>query len=346
MKAALFTDLRTMVPAEIPDPAPPGPGEVLLRIEEVGICGSDLHYYRTGRIGSQVMSFPTTLGHECAATVEAVGEGVARLRPGDRVAVDPAISCGTCDQCRCGRLHTCRHVKFMAVAGQLPGCLCEFAVMPEACCFLISDTWTWGQGVMMEPFAICLYAAKLAGDLTGQAVGILGAGPIGLCLLTALNARGPSHVVVTEPLTWRRRHAQNLGAEWTGDPRDPEWEAEVAEQHPEGLDVVFECAGEPSAYDDALRLLRPGGRLFVLGIPEHDRMSFDADLLRRKELSIHMVRRQNDCTHEALELAEARGIDFEPMITHRFPLDQAQKAFDTVADYRDGVVKALITIGR
>src|SRR4030042_6278606 len=131
MKAMLLTDIRRMELADVPEPKIKKGTGVLLKIEMVGVCGSDVHYYETGRIGSQIVEYPFIVGHECTATVKAVGRIVSRVRAGDRVVVDPAIACNKCDQCRVGRRNTCRNLRFLGCPGQASGCLCEYIVMSQ-----------------------------------------------------------------------------------------------------------------------------------------------------------------------------------------------------------------------
>ena len=205
MKAVVLTGIRRMEVVDVAEPRTRETKDVLLKIEAVGICGSDIHYYETGRIGSEVIEYPFILGHECAATVEAVGKKVTRVKVGERVAVEPAIVCETCDQCKAGRGNTCRNLKFLGCPGQMPGCLCEYIVMPERCCLPIGDRMvrrahhpeqsrriTFGQAVLCEPLAIGMHAVRKATQnlkLKTQNYGILGAGPIGLAVCWSARLR-------------------------------------------------------------------------------------------------------------------------------------------------------------
>jgi L-iditol 2-dehydrogenase len=298
------------------------------------------------------------MGHECTAVVAEVGPAVRGLSPGDRVAVDPLIACGRCDQCRAVRKHTCRQQHFLGCPGQQQGCLCERLVMPSECCFRVPEQLSVGAAVMVEPFAIALHALNQLGSAQGKHVAVLGSGPIGLCVLAALRWAGAASVALTDRLSYRLEMAQSLGAtsvhrssDAAGGEggslahsldRDP-----VAQQilaaHPEGVDAVFDCSGEQAALDQAATLLAPGGTLVIVGIPEASLMSFDINTWRRKELSVRNVRRQNECTDRALELLGSGQIQLDSIITHRFELDATQAAFDLVANYREGVGKALIT---
>lgn len=256
MKAMALTGLRRMETLRIADPAPPAGREALLRVEAVGVCGSDVHYYATGRIGSQVVEPPFIVGHECAATVLEAGPGTSRVRPGERV-------------------------------------------------------------------------------------GILGAGPIGLCVLSAAREAGASRIYVTEPLAERRDAARRAGADWTGAPAEHA-AAEIGRLEPLQLDAVFECSGDLPAFDDGVRLLKPGGRLLLVGIPEAPRVSFEIDLLRRKEIRIQNVRRQNGFLEAALQRIEDGRMNVDLLVTHRFGFADTAAAFELVDGKRDGVIKAMI----
>ena len=165
MKAMALTARNEMTPADVPAPEIRNDTDVLLKVRAVGVCGSDVHYYRTGRIGSQVVTYPFRVGHEFAATVQATGRKVGRVKIGDLVAVDPAISCGQCDQCRAGRRHTCRKLLFLGCPGQIEGCLCEYVVMPENCCYPVRPPITPEQAAFAEPLSIGIYAVTLAGTV-------------------------------------------------------------------------------------------------------------------------------------------------------------------------------------
>lgn len=343
MKVAYLTALRTVEIREEPTPQLQRDHDVLIRVATVGVCGSDMHYYRTGRIGDQVVQYPWIVGHECAGTVEAVGPAATGVAVGDRVAVDPLIACGRCDQCLSGRAHTCRDQVFLGCPGQMGGSLADYITMPASCCFPVPETMTMPQATMVEPFSIGYYAARrLAGDVAGKTAAILGAGPIGLCILAALKHGGAGAVYMTDLRDNRLELARRMGANWTGNPEKEDITAAITQAQPLGVDLAFECAGEQSTLDQCVDILTPGGTLLAVGIPEVDRVSFLVDLFRRKELVLQNVRRQNDCVVEAIELIATGQVDLDAMITHNYCLEQTNEAFNVVADYRDNAVKAMI----
>jgi len=342
MKAAVLTGIRRMEVRDVPDPRIEKDTEVLLKIEKVGVCGSDVHYFETGRIGSQVVQFPFIVGHECSATVAQVGPAVKRVRPGDRVVVEPAVPCHDCDQCRRGRENTCFHMRFLGTPGQGNGCLSEFIVMPEECCFPISGRITLEQGALCEPLAIGVYSVKQSHLPKDADVAILGAGPIGLSCMVVARAQGVRTCYVTEKIDERVTLARDNGATWVGNPLKEDVVRAVLREQPLGMDVVYECAGQQETIDQAIDLLRPGGKLMLIGIPREERIAFSIDKIRRKEVTIVNVRRQNGCTQAAIDLIASSKLNVDFMVTHRFELGHVQNAFEMVAGYRNGAVKAMI----
>ncbi|MGW8314821.1 MAG: zinc-dependent alcohol dehydrogenase [Bacteroidales bacterium] len=342
MKAMMLTGIREMEMRDVPDPLIKDAGEVRIRLLTLGVCGSDIHYYVSGKIGSQVVQYPFTVGHECAGVVEAVGPGVTRVKPGDRIAIEPAMPCWECDQCRAGRPHTCRNLRFLGCPGQAEGSLSELIVMPESSCFPIPDHMTYDEAALSEPLAIGMYAVRQSVAMERAAVGILGFGPIGMSVLLSARALGAKKIYVTDKISERLNLARKSGAVLTGNPENEDVVGKISQSQPALLDVVFECCGQQEAMDQAVQLLKPGGKLMIVGIPEFERWEFEADVARRKELTIQHVRRQNEALRPVLGMLADGSIRAGEMATHRFPFYQAKEAFDLVAGYRDGVMKAMI----
>ena len=344
MKVACFTDLRQIEVVDAPAPVLQRPGDVLLQIDRVGICGSDVHYYLEGRIGNQILQYPATLGHECSGTVLETGADVQDLKAGDRVAVDPAFPCGACDQCLGGRADTCRRLRFMGNPGEAPGAVAERYVAPAACCVPIGASMSLDEAMLVEPLSIGLHAVRLSQLAAGMKIAILGAGPIGLSVLLCAKATAPCTALVTDLLDERLAVAQRCGADTTMNPRQNDVVAEIAESEPQGLDLVFECSGDPACVDQGQSLLRPGGTLILVGIPPVDAVAFDPHRMRRFELRFQAVRRQNHCVEPVVRLISERRLDPAPLLTHRFPLSEISAAFELVAGYRDGVIKAVLDL--
>jgi L-iditol 2-dehydrogenase len=346
MKAAVLLGPGRVDIRDRPKPEVKGKTDVLVRVATVGICGSDLHYFSEEVIGDTVMKYHVVLGHECAGVVEDTGRGVTRVQAGDRVAVEPAISCGACDQCRAGRPNTCRTIEFLGHPKERPGALAEFIVMPEENCLPIPNGMTFTQATLAEPLSIAVHAVDLAGGVEGRTAAVLGSGPIGMCVGLALGNRGAAPPFVTDKVEDRlEAAARRSGAGWTGNPLRLDVVRDILEREPHGLDFVFECCGKQEALDQAVELLKPGGTLMLVGIPLEQRVSFNISRLRRREIRLQNVRRQNRCMEKALEMIGGRAVDIDFLATHTFPLEETQRAFDTALHYRDGVLKALVGVG-
>ena len=345
MKAAVLTGVRSVEVRDIPDPKIEAPDDVLLRTAVAGLCGSDLHYYIADKVGSEKVAYSAIVGHECSAVVEAVGTAVKKVKPGDRVAVEPAISCGACDQCRGGRPHTCRTVGFLGHPGEKDGCLAELFTMPERNLYPIPPTMTPSEAMLAEPLSIALHALQLGGGMPGRAVGVLGTGPIGLCLVMALKAAAVAEVYATDKSEARAKAALRAGASWASNPDREDIVKAVLARQPLGLDAVFEVSGDPAAIEQAVELVKPGGTIYQIGIPLAERIAYPIARLRRKEIAIRNIRRQNRCLERALLLIETKHVDVAWLATHAFALADAARAFATAADRTDGVLKASIVFG-
>lgn len=352
MKTVALTGAGKFEILEIPKPEIVNEDDILFKVSSVGICGSDLHYYRQGSVGEQVIKFPFTVGHECSAVVEEVGAKVKRVKPGDIIAVEPALSCHKCQQCLSGREHTCLNLKFLGAPGQRDGCLAEYIVMPESNCFVVPKNMNEEQAALVEPMSIGYYAVSLAypayqADLVKNqketnSVAILGVGPIGLGVQLSLQEAGINNIYVTDKLNYRLDAAKKAGAIEVGNVDEEDIIAKFSKENPDLFDLVFECCGEQDAIEQAVELLKPGGTLLIVGIPEVDRISFDISKIRRKEITIQNVRRQNNSMQPCIDLTGSGEWSPEFMITHRFPFEKTNEAFDTVSNYKDGVIKALI----
>ncbi len=326
-----------------PDPEILTRDAVKIKLASIGVCGSDIHYYSEGKIGTQVIEYPFAVGHECSGTVVEIGSEVTHVKTGDLVVVDPAIHCGHCDQCLAGRPHTCRNNKFLGCPGQVEGCLSEYIVMPSFTCFPVTGKMNAVQAALIEPFSIGVYAVKLAEiETTETSAVIFGAGPIGLSILLKLLADDIKNVGLVEPLEYRLEKAKEIGVRYVINPERQDVEMEVKKQEELLVDVAFEASGEQDAVNNAVKILKPGGKLVLVGIPPSAQYTFDMDLMRRKELTIINVRRQNHCVEEAIDMVVSGKADVEKMVTHHFSLEETGTAFDIVAGYKDGAIKAMI----
>lgn len=338
----MLTGIRQMKMKDIPEPVVSNDRDVRIRMAAVGICGSDVHYYTQGRIGSQKVVYPFTVGHEGAGVVVGTGAAVKNVKNGDVVAIEPAMPCRYCDQCLSGRYHTCRNLKYLGCPGQAEGCLSEYIVMPEDCCFPLKGGLTADHGAISEPLSIGIYSVEKAGGAAAKKTGVLGFGPIGMCVALTARAEGAGKIYVTDKIDERLAIASKISVLCTLNPLKVDIVEKIRMEEPLGLDVVYECCGQQEALDQAVDLVKPGGRIIVVGIPEFDRWALNVEDTRRREISLHFVRRQVNCVQKALYLMETGKIEVKTMITHRFPFSRTKEAFDMVAGYKDGVMKALI----
>jgi len=345
MKKVVLTGIRSMQLINDSIPEITHSNEVKIKIATIGVCGSDIHYYAEGKIGTQVVSYPFPVGHECSGIIEEIGKDVKQVKVGDLVVVDPAVHCGKCDQCNSGRPHTCRNNRFLGCPGQLDGCLTEYIVMPEFTCFPVTGKLNAVQAALIEPLTIGVYTVNLA-EIKNKnvATGIFGAGPIGLSVLMKLLADGISNIGMIEPLDYRLKRAGEIGAKYLINPETENVEETITKQEELLLDVVFEASGEQEAVSNAVKILKPGGKLVLVGIPPDAKYTFDMDLMRRKELTVINVRRQNHCVEEAIELVVSGKIDVEKMVTHNFSLEETDVAFDIVEGYKDNAIKAMVNL--
>jgi L-iditol 2-dehydrogenase len=340
MKAAVLTRPHTIEIQDRPVPDP-GPGEVRLKLAAVGVCGSDVHYYEEGRIGNQIVEYPTLLGHEPAGVVDAVGAGVG-LAPGTRVAVEPASPCGQCECCRAGRYHICPDVEFLGTP-PIDGIFEQFHLMPAHCCIPIPDDLSLTEAALMEPLGVGLHAAALARPGLGETAAIFGSGPIGLCTLLALRVTGVQRIFMTDLVPERLALAERLGADavmHAGEGDVVEWIRD--ETGGRGVDVTFEAAGEQETLTHACLTAVRGGRAVLIGIPSEDQLQIPMHECRRHELLMQHVRRSNAEAERCLPLVASGRIDVKPLATHFFPLERVSEAFELVHNYADGVVRAII----
>ena len=300
--------------------AEPGPctiyadGEALVRVTAVGICGSDLHWWTEGAIGDAKLSRPLVLGHEGAGVI------AAGPRRGERVAIDPAIPCEACRACHDGYRNLCYNIRF-AGHGETDGMLREQLRWPARLLYPLPDQVSDDAGALLEPLGVALHAMDLGHVPFGGRVAVVGCGPIGLLLLQVLRVAGAGPVTAVEPLPHRREAAAGYGADQVAEP-----DADLTGY---GADVAFEVAGTDDAVRLAMQSVRPGGRVVLAGIPDHDVTTFPASLARRKGLTIAMVRRMNDVYPRAIGLAARGAVALEPLVSRRAGLDEAVTAFAT-----------------
>jgi L-idonate 5-dehydrogenase len=312
------------------------PGMVLLKINRAGICGSDLHYYEHGYIGTFIPSRPFILGHELTAQVVAVNEnGIKSPAIGSRVTVNPARACGYCTYCKSGRANLCRKTIMLGSGSTTPptdGAMAQFVAVRADQCFELPDNIDDGLGAMIEPLAVGLHAIKQSGSVAGKKVLVTGGGTIGL--LTALCAKsfGALPIVVSDVIAERRSSAQRFGIDATLDPTHPNFQDNIQQLVGDGFDIVFEASGAPKALRQAFDLVKPGGKIIQIGSVGSTDIPIPANMLMVKEIELIGSFRYGNVFNDAIELVASGRINLTPFITEVLPLHQVSKALEIAAD--------------
>jgi L-iditol 2-dehydrogenase len=304
----------------------PGPGQALLRVTAVGLCGSDRHWIVDGGIGDATLRTPLILGHEFGAVVE------TGTLAGRRVAVDPADACGTCAPCRRDQSNLCQEIRF-AGHGATDGALREWMAWPEDCLHPVGDAVGDAEAALIEPLAVAIHALDLGHLREGASVAVVGCGPIGVLLVGLTSRAGASNVIVVDPLPHRLEAASTFGATVTvqASASTPAADAQaiVDASGGTGVDLVFEVAGERAAVETSIGAAAPGARVVLVGIPSDDRTTFTASVARRKGLTLKLVRRSTpDTFRRAVDLAESGGMDLAALVSERVSLQDAPGAID------------------
>jgi len=299
-KAAFMTDLEKMEIREIPMPVP-GDGEILVKLEYVGICGSDVHYYEYGRIGDFIVNGDFILGHECAGTVVKTGNGVKTLREGDRVALEPGITCGECEFCKTGRYNLCPDVQFLATP-PYQGCFENYITFPENMAFKLPDTVSSKEGALIEPLSVGLEAAEQGNVTLGSSVLILGAGCIGLTTLLACKAHGATDITVVDVIPKRLDKALELGATNVIDASQEDVLAACQKlTGGEGAEIVIETAGAVKTTQQTPYLVKRGGTIVLVGMAPQDEFDFNFSKLMGEVAEIKTIFRYKNLFGKAIK---------------------------------------------
>jgi L-iditol 2-dehydrogenase len=317
--------------------------QVLVRVRSVGVCGSDVHYWYSGRIGPVIVDRPMVLGHECAGEVVEVGADVSHLRQGDRVALEPGIPCGECDLCRTGQYNLCPEVVFFATP-PVDGTFCEYVAHEAASAFRLPDAVSYEEGAMCEPLSVGIHAVRRAGISLGDSVLITGAGPIGLASLMAARAAGATTAIITDLQSNRLKLAQGLGATATADVRTQDVPALARElTRGRGVDSAIDCTGASEAVLGGLESVRRGGTVVWVGTAD-DAYTIPSVNTIRRGLTIRGLFRYRNTYPAAIDLIATGEAPVSLLITHRFPLSQLPDAMEAARTGRDGAVKVVVEL--
>ena len=343
MKTAVMTDIKKVRIEEREKPVPKE-GEVLVKVEYVGICGSDLHYYESGRIGNFIVEPPFVLGHEAGGTVVEVGSGVTHLKAGDRVALEPGKTCGHCEHCKAGKYNLCEDVIFFATP-PVDGVFQEYVAHEAGLCFKLPDNVSTLEGALVEPLSVGLHAAMQGGAHIGQTAVVTGAGCIGLVSLLALKAMGVSRVIVVDVIEKRLQKAKELGADYVINGKEQDTVAEIKRlTEGKGCDLSIETAGTQITASQLIQASKKGATIVFVGYSASGEMKLPIGMALDKELTFKTVFRYRNIYPMAIEAIAAGKIRIKDIVTDYFELDDIQHAMDACVENKAEIVKGVIRI--
>ncbi|BDF35280.1 alcohol dehydrogenase [Lachnospiraceae bacterium] len=343
MKVAVMNGIGEMGYTERPIPQAKE-DEVLVKLEYVGICGSDMHYYEMGRIGDYIVEPPFVLGHEPGGTVVEVGKNVTHLKPGDRVALEPGKTCGRCRFCREGKYNLCPDVVFFATP-PVDGVFQEYVAHPEELCFKLPENVSTLEGALIEPLAVGFHAAQQGDAHAGQTAVVFGAGCIGLVSMMALKACGVSRVYVVDVMQKRLDKALELGADGVINGKEDDVLALAKElTDGEGFDLAIETAGTEITTNQAIQAVRKGSNIVLVGYGKTGMMNMMMSLALDKEVTFKTVFRYRHIYPMAIDAVAQGKVDLKGIATHIFDFDDIQTAMDRSVNEKSEIVKAVVKI--
>lgn len=341
MKAAVMTGTRQIRIEDHPLPKP-RENEALVKVMAVGVCGSDVHYYEHGRIGRYVVEGRFVLGHECAGEVVAIGDKVTKVAVGDRVAVEPGVTCGTCPACKAGRYNLCPDVQFLATP-PVDGAFVQYMAHREDFLFKIPDTMTYEAAALVEPFSVGIHAARRAGIRPGSTIVIMGMGPVGLMAVVAARAYGAETIIAADLEEGRLHAARQLGATHTIQVNRENTAAIIDELTGGiGADVAFETAGSDKALQSALKSLRRGGALAIVGLPPKSDIPLDIPFIVDNELDLFGIFRYANTYEDGIRFLSSGMADLDAIITDRFPLEETWTAMERALTSKSDTLKVIV----
>jgi 2-desacetyl-2-hydroxyethyl bacteriochlorophyllide A dehydrogenase len=327
------------IAVEAADIPAPGPDEALVRTIVTGVCGSDLHAAR-GR--HPFVPLPYRPGHEVVGIIEATGSAVEAFTPGQRVIVEPDLPCWACKMCTSGRENLCENLQFFG-CGYGQGGMADYFTLPANRLHAVPDTLDNHTAALIEPLSTPVHAVRLAGDVAGRAIAVLGAGTIGLFTLAVLRAHGAGKVVTTDPLPAKRERAAGLGADVTIDAGTPDVAGQVRKALGGSADIVFDCVAIQSSMDQAIAMADKGGTVVVVGVPARE-VTVPLPIVQD-----HQIRIQGTATYlpedyrESIDLLRRGAVQSADFVTGMRPLAQVAEAFELA--WSGNHVKVLVTVG-
>ena len=343
MKTAVMTGISQVEIQQRPIPVP-ADDEVLVKVEYVGICGSDLHYYESGRIGNFIVEPPFVLGHEAGGTVVEVGAGVKDLKVGDRVALEPGKTCGHCEHCKEGKYNLCEDVIFFATP-PVDGVFQEYVAHEAGLCFRLPDNMSTMEGALIEPLAVGMHAANQGEAHLGQTAVVTGAGCIGLCPLLSLRAMGVSKIIVVDIMQKRLDKALELGADYVINGKEEDTVARIRElTGGKGADLGIETAGSQITASQLIQAAKKGSAIVFVGYSASGEMTLPIGMALDKELNFKTVFRYRNIYPMAIEAVSSGRINIKNIVTDYFELDDIKNALDSCVNNKAEIVKGVIKV--
>ncbi|CAM3440766.1 NAD(P)-dependent alcohol dehydrogenase [Marinicrinis lubricantis] len=341
MTAAVLNKPLDMELMQVPIPNPKE-DEALVRVYCIGICGSDVHYYEHGKIGRYVVESPLILGHELAGEVVQVGNQVSHVAVGDRVAVEPGVTCGRCAYCKSGRYNLCPDVVFMATP-PVNGAWAEYVTIRSDFLFKLPDGMSFEQGALLEPLSVGMHAMKRGRVSPADRVLVTGLGPIGLLAAQAAQLYGVGEIYGSDVVPFRQQLAKEIGVKGVFDPSKENVKERIEQlTEGEGVDVIVETSGNARAISDAVTTVKRGGRIVFVGLPAQDEISIHMNQLIDAELDVYGVFRYANTYPAAIQALQQGKVDIEQVITHRYPLSRIKEAVEMARTQKDTSIKIMI----
>lgn len=341
MKVAVMTGARKMEweEREIPKPSK---GELLIKLEYVGVCGSDLHFYENGRLGNWIPEGPLVLGHEPGGIVAEVGEGTEGFSVGDRIAIEPGVPCGTCDMCKKGLYNLCPDMSFMAIPKERDGVFSEYCVHPANMCYLLPENVDTMEGGLIEPLAVGFHAAEVADAKIGQSAVVLGCGCIGLVTIMVLKARGVQEIYAVDVIDKRLEKAKEVGAFRTVNAKNENIEEIMKSLPGNGVDLVFETAGAEFTTRQSAKLIKNGGRVVLVGMCAEPEIVVDIGSLSAKEGDLKTIFRYRNLYPTAIKAVSEGMIPLKSIVSHVFDFSEVIEGVAYNVDNKSDVIKAVV----
>ncbi len=345
MTAAFLRGAKDVELRRVPVPAA-GQNELLVRIRAVGVCGSDVHYYQHGRMGPFAPTEPLILGHESAGEVLECGPSVVGFRPGDRVALEPGVPCGSCEMCKRGLYNLCPSVYFMGSAPDQHGAFRSCLAWDARMTYKLPDEVSYEEGALLEPLAAASYAVRLGGVRPGQRVAVFGCGPIGLLIARMARIAGAAQVFATDVEPHRIAKASAYGVTLAMDSGSGDFTQAVADATDGlGVDVVLEAAGAPQSHQECLEVAARGATIVFVGWLADGNLSLNLHAIGTKELTLRGMFRYRNVYPEAIRLVSAGQVDLKGLITARYPLERVVDALEEAVSRKPGTLKIMINSG-